>query len=238
MLFFCRRGRQNLRELKKEDFSTCTDSSGVRYVWKVKDELTKNRRENDEAQESQTMFETGGPFCPVLSFEKYVTRLNPKNEFLFQRPKKGLDESDEVWYDNTVVGQRTLAEKMKKLSIAAKLSCVYTNHSIRATTITILDESGYEARHIMAVSGHRNESSIRNYSSQTSLSTKRKMSETLSESLNNKKTVNQSEIPAAESALQLLLTASQEEHILNELSIEQSNTQQTVNNFYKCTFNF
>jgi len=238
MLFFCRRGRQNLRELKKEDFSTYTDSSGVRYVCKVKDELTKNRRENDEAQESQTMFETGGPFCPVLSFEKYVTRLNPKNEFLFQRPKKGVDESDEVWYDNMVVGQRTLGEKMKKLSIEAKLSCVYTNHSIRATTITILDESGYEARHIMAVSGHRNESSIRSYSSQTSLSTKRKMSETLSESLNNKKTVNQSEIPAAESALQPLLTASQEEHILNELSIEQSNTQQTVNNFYNCTFNF
>ena len=47
------------------------------------------------------------------------------------------------------------------------------------------------------------------------------MSETLSESLNNKKTVNHSEIPAAESALQQLLTFSQEEHILNELSMEQ-----------------
>ena len=90
----------------------------------------------------------------------------------------------------------------------------------------------------MAVLGNRNESSIRSYSSQTSLSTTRKMSETLSESLNNKKTVNHSEIPAAESALQPLLTASQEEHIFNELSVEQSNTQKTVNNFYNCSFNF
>ena len=65
MLFFCRRGRQNLRELKKEDFSICTDSSGVRFVCKVEDELTKNRRENNEAQESRTMFETGGPFTVV-----------------------------------------------------------------------------------------------------------------------------------------------------------------------------
>ena len=208
----------------------------------MKDELTKNRRENDEAQESQTMFETGGPFCPVLSFEKYVSRLNPKNEYLFQRPKKAVDESNEVWYDNMVVSQRTLGDKMKKLSIEAKLSCVYTNHSIRATTITILDECGYEARHIMALSGHRSESSIR-----LSLSTKRKMSETLSESLNNKKTVTtiaatssvgHSEIPVAGNTPEPLLTASQEEHILNELSIEQSNTQQTVNNFYNCTFNF
>ena len=113
--------------------------------------------------------------------------------------------------------------------------------------ITILDECGYEARHIMALSGHRSESSIRSYASQTSLSTKRKMSETLLESLNNKKTittitatssVGHSKIPVAESAPEPLLTASQEEHILNELSIEQSNTQQTANNFYNCTFNF
>ena len=46
------------------------------------------------------------------------------------------------------------------------------------------------------------------------------MSETLAESLNNKKTVNHSEIPAAESALQPLLAASQEELILNELSMD------------------
>ena len=107
-----------------------------------------------------------------------------------------------------VVGQLTLGDKMKKLSIEAKLSCVYTNQLIRATTITILDECGYEARNIMALSGHRRESSIRSNASQTiSLSTKRKISETLSESLNNKKTittiaatssVGHSEIPVAE----------------------------------------
>ena len=73
------------------------------------------------------------------------------------------------------------------------------------------------------------------------------MSETLTESLNNKKTVTNitatasvghSEIPVAKNAPEPLLTASQEEHILNELSIEQSNTQQTVNIFYNYTFNF
>ena len=146
---------------------------------------------------------------------------------------KTVDESDGVWYDNMIVGQRTLGDKIKKLSIEAKLSCVYTNQSIRAKTITILDECGYEARHIMALSGHRSESSIRSYASQTSLSTKRKMSETLSESLNNKQTVTtitatssvgHSEIPVADSSSEPRLKASQQEHILNELNIEQSNT--------------
>lgn len=55
---------------------------------------------------------------------------------------------------------------------------LYTNHSIRATAVTILDKSGFEARHIMAVSGHKNEASIRSYS-KTDICTKKKMSETL-----------------------------------------------------------
>ena len=41
MLYFCRRGRQNLRQLKKTDFSFNTDSTGARYVCKATDELTK-----------------------------------------------------------------------------------------------------------------------------------------------------------------------------------------------------
>ena len=38
MLYFCRRGRQNLRQLKKTDFSFNTDGTGARYVCKTTDE--------------------------------------------------------------------------------------------------------------------------------------------------------------------------------------------------------
>ena len=40
------------------------------------------------------------------------------------------------------------------------------------------------------------------------------------------------------SLLGIRFTASQEEHICNEPSIEHSNTQQRVKHFYKCTFKF
>ena len=56
-----------------------------------------------------------------------------------------------------VVGERTLGEEMKCISKEAELSKIYTNHSIRATVVTILDKCGYEARHIMAVSGHKSQ---------------------------------------------------------------------------------
>ena len=84
------------------------------------------------------------------------------NEYLFQRPKSSGE--GEIWYDNMIFGENTLGKKMKVISQQAELSTIYTNHSIRATTITILDRSGFEARHIMSVNGHRNESSIKTYS--------------------------------------------------------------------------
>lgn len=44
----------------------------------------------------------------------------------------------------------------------------YTNHSIRATSITEMDEAGVASRHIMRISGHKSEASIKNYSNRLS----------------------------------------------------------------------
>ena len=162
-----------------------------------------------------------------------------------------LAESPPRDLQTTALNNGVLMRNVIQLFLAAILFCLCVNETTLAPScdhgrshrrlgrerfgmFTRSEYEGYEVRHIMAVSGHRNESCIGSYSSQTSLSTNRKSSETLSESLNDNKTVNHSENLAAESALQPLLTASQEEHI----SIEQSNTQQTVKNCYNCTFNF
>ena len=59
---------------------------------------------------------------------------------------------EDIWFDNAAVGKNTPGDKMKILSQKYNLSAVYTNHSLRATTITMLDNEGYEARHIMAIS--------------------------------------------------------------------------------------
>ena len=117
MLFFFRRGRQNFRQLKKTDFEINVNSQGTkRCVVKTTDELTKNHRAHDvQAEEGGMMIANDGPFCPVSSFEKYLSVLNPMNEYLFQRPKKSAGEG-EIWYDNMVVGENTLGKKMKVIS--------------------------------------------------------------------------------------------------------------------------
>ena len=177
MLFLCRRGRENLRALTKDSLAVKIDGNGVEYIEKVVDELSKNHRENDVDQEGGVIYATGGKKCPVASFKLYIQKLNPKLNAFFQRPKVSPLTTD-IWYDAQVLGVKSIAKMMKRISTDAGLSFFYTNHSIRATSISVLDSRGFEARHIMALSGHRSENSIRSYS-RTDIGMKRKMSDNL-----------------------------------------------------------
>ena len=122
---------------------------------------------------------------------------------------------------------------MKNLSNEAGLSQQYTNHPIRATAVTILDKSGFEAHHIMSVSGYCSESSIRSYS-KTDKATEKRISETLTSATTG---TSGSDFPAmiydpqqimepalGATSLSPLLTLSQEQHILTDLSLT-TNTQ-------------
>ena len=238
MLFFCRRGRQNLRQLKKTDFEIKVNSQGKRCVVKTNAELTKNHREHDvQAEEGGMMIANDSPFCPVSSFEKYLSVLNPMNEFLFQRPKSS--GKGEVRYNNMVVGENTLGKKKRVISQQAEWSTTYTNRSIRATTITILDRSGFEARHIMSVSGHRNESSIKSYS-KTDENTKTNMAGSLMAVIDHKKSDTEKVVAFEASKHDRneelgLLTNSQEEFILRDLNVQTHNQSTKQFSFHNCT---
>ena len=54
---------------------------------------------------------------------------------------------------------------MQNMNKIACFSNIYSNHCIRDTCITLLDESGYEGRQIMTFSKHRSESSLKHYAS-------------------------------------------------------------------------
>lgn len=57
---------------------------------------------------------------------------------------------------------------------------MYTNHSVRATAITLRSNAGVENRHIMAISGHRSEQSVLHCNTQPSTSQLCTCSEVLS----------------------------------------------------------
>ena len=161
--------------------------------------------------------------------------LNPLNEYLFSDQSHLVKEKFGMttWFS---------ARTHSVILHLAELSTIYTNHSIRATTITILDRSGFEARHIMSVSGHRNESSIKTYS-KTDTNTKTNMAGSLMAVIdNNKNNVVASEAGENDRNEELgLLTNSQEEFILRDLNVQTHNhcNQSTKQfNFYNCTVTF
>ena len=123
MLFFPHRGRYTLKELKKSDFKTSVDSSGRKQLAILKSGRVEG-----------AIFAQGGPSCPVASFEKYVSHLDPRSELLFQRPRRTpfMDQgkATTVWYDGLAIGVNTLCNKMKVISQLAGLSTIYTNSSI------------------------------------------------------------------------------------------------------------
>ena len=184
MIYLCNSGLENLRNMTKSHFIVQTDSTDLKFVSFCQDMQTKNHRggiDDGEISQGGRMYETAGnSLCPVRSFELYVQKLNPNCESFWQRPKASVKfPDDNIWYDNMQVGKNSLAEKMKKISTEANCSRVYTNHCLRATTVTTLDSEGFEARHIMGVSGHKSENSIRSYS-RVDEQTKREMSRALS----------------------------------------------------------
>ena len=71
---------------------------------------------------------------------------------------------------------------MSNISKDAELSLIYTNHCVRATCITNLDRKGTDERHIVGISGHKNNYSIISNSSRLTQEKQFEISKTLCES--------------------------------------------------------
>ena len=131
------------------------------------------------------MYATGSMMCPESSFEKYLSKRNSKSSALFQHPKSSFCDDDNEWYENKPIGKNMLGSFMANLSTQTKLSEVYANHCIRATTIAELNRQGFKDRNTIAVSGHRSTTALKSYVYDTSLETKRKISDVLNNIAHN-----------------------------------------------------
>lgn len=218
LFYLVRRGRENLREQTKETFAFGVDSQQRRFVYQAIDELDKNHRETDKSSVSTTdgrMYEQPGPLCPVRSFEKYLSKLHPELQALWQRPKPAAAANKTSWYSNARLAKNTLGSFMKDVSKEAGLSKEYTNHSVRATAVTVLDHCNVEARHIMRVSGHKSESSLRSYSRRLSEDKQREIADNLGQACGMPSLPSEEETSTGNS---LQLTNSQYDEVLHTIS--------------------
>ena len=191
-LYWCRRGREGQRELTKQSFQFLMDESGREYVSMTHDEATKNHPggidDVSSVEKEARMYSASDDqlFDGLNCLKMYLQKLNPRCEALFQYPKRAVTKEDQVWYDNKPLEVNKLAGMMKEISKLASLSKIYTNHSVRATAITLWSDRQVPSRHIMAISGHRSEASLRNYNARPSSEQLRACSDILSSALSGR----------------------------------------------------
>ena len=187
-LYWCRRGREGQRNLTPSSFTFAVDENSRQYATMTHDELSKNHPggfdDTESFEKDGRMYRaTDDPSDGYNALELYISKLNPHCSAFFQFPKRKWSPSDSVWYENRPLGVNKLGVMMREISEEAELSSIYTNHCVRATAITLWSDAGLENRHIMAVSGHRNEQSLKSYNSRPSSTQLRQSSDILTRSL-------------------------------------------------------
>ena len=102
--------------------------------------------------------------CPLKNFLKYLSKLHPACNDLWQQVKeeKYLKDAD-IWYKLRKIGCNPLAAFMSRIAHEADLSKTYTNHSIRVTGTTLLGRCYYSSKQITSVTGHRSVNSLAVY---------------------------------------------------------------------------
>lgn len=196
--------------------------------------------------------------CPVKTYDLYISRLDPRQNRLWQTPKQGVNWNDEMWYSPLPIGKTKCQDLMPTLYERAGLSKRYTNHCIRSTVVGILDRGKFGARKIMCWTGHKSENSIKSYAHTTTNAQKKEVAEYLSKAAEGKENipVQIPEVPLAVKAQEMTspeasvasdlsfrelleLTPEQEKNLLKELfstdmeippSVPNNSVVQNVNN--------
>ena len=185
-LHFVTRGMEFHHQLLTNSFEIKTDENGDEFACLTHEFLQKNFQgglSSEEAPKDRRMYAIpNAELCPVKILRFYLSRLDPQCTHLFNHCNKEamLSPSDkDVWYTQKPLSQRGFGNFMR--DIAKSSNCVenYTPHCLRATAIQLMNDAGHEARHIMFMSGHRSEASIRSYNREFSTKQKKELSMTL-----------------------------------------------------------
>ena len=171
VLFFCRRGSEGQRGLTTNSFKFATDAARRKFVTMAHDEASKT--------------------IQVVSMTLPVTRKKlgctnqPKATMATRCLSSFLKRSTRsaVRFSSIRSQMLDLKNMMKKISKVAGFSTINTNHSIRVTAITLWSNAGVPDRHIMSMSGHRNEQSLAHYNSRPLISRLQNCSDVLSRAL-------------------------------------------------------
>ena len=141
------RGREIYRQLKSDCLVFSEDDQGQVYFTIEQSVVEKNHNggpcPDQQWTNSTRIYDCElGQHRLVDIMKLYISKLNGNCQWLFQQCRFRVSPTDDTWFKNEPLGVNTLGQLMKTISQAAGLSKLYTNHCVRATTITVLLKEG------------------------------------------------------------------------------------------------
>lgn len=241
--YFQLRGRENLRQLKRNSFDFSLDSEGKEFCFIRFNMLHKNvkastsSKDFSDLKQARMYSRPEDPRCPVKSLKEYLTALpeTTKEDVLFPLVTKGGKFSSQC-----VSGKDSLGNLLKRLSKKLGLSKMYVNHCVRVTGINVLHERGMGNEAIAAVTGHKSSVSVQRYI-RTSESHLRSASDALASSFcqpstsGNKRNINES---PSESILTKVFVHSDGDQHVSGCSASSEKTVNIYGPFNNCSFSF
>lgn len=250
-IHFVSRGLEFHHQLRTSSFNFNTDTDGTEYVTLTHQTQQKNFQgglSTNEAPTDRRMYATQAADCPVAMLRLLIAKCDPKGEMLFNScTKEALvnPASKDIWYTTTPLSKRMYSTFMADICKSSKTVKRYTAHSLRATAIQAMSDQGFETRHIMYMSGHRNESSIKSYSRAPSTTQKKHLSTALSNMASGSKSTATATVTSQSLAL---VSISESDQLKNEekenIPVQPSNNRVHdpsalfhSGNFSNCSFN-
>lgn len=157
------RGIEVQCRLERSDFDVLTDRDGNQTIKLSTAFATKNHQADAEEVSTGVIAHP----TQVRIVLKLFSLVNPGCSRIFQRANPLFKKPGEPWFHQQPLGHNTLQNIMKRISIAAHLPRIYTNHCVRATTCSLLKRSGFSDREVASVSGHKDLRSLQSYDQPT-----------------------------------------------------------------------
>ena len=98
--------------------------------------------------------------CIIRLLDFYISKLPEIPPGFYLRPLERVPDDTKPWYCRSLVGVNTLKKFVPDMSTDAGL---YTNHSLRATAVTRMYNTGVPEKIISDISGHKSLKALRAY---------------------------------------------------------------------------
>ena len=193
-IYFGKRGRENQNSLKKSMLRLVPAANGEEFFELNRNEpgavlASKNHTGgldgSEDPSDGKIFPQASSRRFPVEVLKVYLSHLNPNSDKLFQKPKdlgsaKFNPAKENIWYESErKLGHNTLENLLRKMTERAGVEPYLTNHSLRATTVTVLSAKNVETRQIKAITGHKSDTSIQSYCERPTINQFKQMSAAL-----------------------------------------------------------